>query len=79
MRKPKFELLEKIYFESSDNENELIIGVIAELTELNAVCEDEDGDVYEETIYTVLYNKKDGSLTLEEMLESNITKYENIY
>lgn len=48
------------------------IGVIAEVEELNALVEDENGNRYEENTYMVMLHDKNGKMIFEEFLESEL-------
>jgi hypothetical protein len=48
------------------------IGVIAEVAELDALCEDEEGRQWEENTYMVMLHNESGKMVFEEFLESDL-------
>lgn len=48
------------------------IGVIAEVDELDALCEDKEGNQWEENTYMVMLHNKEGKMEFEEFLESDL-------
>lgn len=69
--KTKFKLNQHILCTRQGSE-EPEIGVIAEVGELDAICQDGDGNHWEENTYIVMLHDENGKMEFEEFFESDL-------